>query len=47
MIEGIGQGIGDAMGCMMAIILFSVPLGIWKLVEIIIWIVNHISISIN
>jgi len=34
--------------CNMALgFLIILPLGIWKLVEIIIWVFNHIHISIN
>jgi hypothetical protein len=28
-------------------IIVTIPLGLWKLVEIIIWLVKHINISVN
>lgn len=34
--------------CSMALgFLIVLPLGIWKLIEILVWIFNHIHISIN
>lgn len=42
-------GIGDAIEAMFKLliflIIFAVPLAIWKLVEIIIWVYNHFSVS--
>lgn len=40
------QGFGEAIQLMFIILLLSVPLGLWKLIEIIIWIVQHIRIGI-
>ncbi len=39
---------GIKVVCNMALgLLIILPLGIWKLIEIIIWVFNHIRISIN
>lgn len=35
------------IGCMLNIFIVSALLGTWKLIEIIIWVFNHIHISIN
>lgn len=43
------SGIGDAMGELFAIMLWGlflcVPLAVWKLIDIIIWLVKHINVS--
>lgn len=38
--------IGDVMALMFILCCIFVPLGLWKLVEIIIWIIKHVSISL-
>nr|DAY68206.1 MAG TPA: Protein of unknown function (DUF2852) [Caudoviricetes sp.] len=41
-------GIKTKTVCMMALgFLIVLPLGIWKLIEILIWVFNHMHISIN
>lgn len=40
---GIGDGIGTLLLGMLIIIIVSVPLGIWKLIDIIIWLYKHVS----
>ena len=40
------QGFSEALQLMFIILLLSVPLGLWKLIEIIIWVVQHIRIGI-
>jgi len=39
------EGMLDGIGCLLAIALISIPLGLWKLVEIIIWICSHLHWS--
>lgn len=41
------SGIGKAMVVMFIVMCISLPLGIWKLIEIIAWAINHISISVK
>jgi len=42
-ISGIGDGLGPLLLGMFIICVISVPLGIWKLIDIIIWFCKHIS----
>lgn len=37
----------DVMGCGLTIFTISIILALWKFLDIIIWIFNHIHISIN
>ena len=39
------DGIGTFISAMMIALCISVPLGLWKLVEIIIWITKHVKIT--
>ena len=41
------QGFGEAVQAIFIILLLSVPLGLWKLIEIIIWLIHHISIGVH
>ena len=41
------DGIGQAMSFLFWTCVISVPLGLWKLVEIVIWLAQHISISVK
>lgn len=41
------DGIGSLINGLFIISVISVPLAIWKAVEIIIWLYHHISISCN
>ncbi len=43
----IGDAIGGFMAAMVLLLCVSVPLGLWKLIEIIIWICHHVSISLG
>lgn len=43
--DGMFSGIDAALKAMFFTLCISVPLGIWKLVEIIIWLFQHINIS--
>ena len=47
MIEGIGKGIEQLFMIMFVALCISVPLGVWKLVEVIIWVFKHVSITID
>ena len=41
------EGIDYLLKTMFITCLVSVPLGLWKLVEIIIWVINHVEIGIK
>ena len=41
------DGLGQAMGCLFVVAAVSVPLGIWKLIDIAIWLYEHVSISVG
>lgn len=43
----LAQAYGDAFYFLMIVCIISVPLGFWKLAEIIIWAVKHIVIVIK
>jgi len=44
--SSIGDGIGYAMLFMAVLLVIFLPLGIWKLIEIIIWCCHHIHTTI-
>ena len=46
MVEGAFRGVSDAIALLFILCCIFVPLGLWKLVEIIIWLFKHVSISI-
>ena len=46
MFEGIGEALGNLIKLLFILCCISVPLAIWKLVEIIIWLFSHVSIEI-
>jgi len=46
MVEGAFRGVGEAIAAGFILLCIFVPLGLWKLVEIIIWLYKHVSISI-
>jgi hypothetical protein len=39
------DGIGNLIVCLCWVCAISVPLGLWKLIEIVIWLCRHVSIS--
>ncbi len=41
---GIGDGLGQLIKFLFAVCCVSVPLGIWKAVDIVIWCVHHVSV---
>jgi len=45
--DGIADGLGDFITFLMVVCCISVPLGIWKLIDIIIWMVKHVSVSVT
>ena len=48
--EGLGMyfdGLGKLINTLIILCILFVPLGLWKLVEIIIWVCKHIHISIK
>jgi uncharacterized membrane protein len=45
MIDGIGDAFGNFIGGLVTLCIIFVPLGIWKFVEIIIWLFTHVKIS--
>lgn len=40
------EDLDNLIAILIVVSLISVPLGIWKLVEIIIWIIQHVSVSL-
>lgn len=40
-------GIGSAIGGLAALAIVSVPLGVWKLVEILVWLWRHVHVSLG
>jgi hypothetical protein len=47
MYESIGKSFDMLMWTVFILLIIFIPLGLWKLVEIIIWLFENISISIN
>lgn len=47
MVEGAFRGVGEAIALGFILLCIFVPLGLWKLVEIIIWLFKHVSITIS
>ena len=41
------RGLGGVLNGLVILVLIFVPLGLWKLIEIIIWAMNHINITIK
>ena len=41
------DGVGDAIMVMMIMLVITIPLGIWKLIDIIIWVYKHVHVSLN
>ncbi len=40
------EDLDNLIAILIVVSLISFPLGIWKLVEIIIWIIQHVSVSL-
>lgn len=47
MIRGAFDGIAEAMATMFVLCLVFVPLGLWKLIEIVLWLFSHVDIGIK
>ena len=45
--QGFGEAIGSIINGLMILCIIFVPLGLWKLIEIIIWIFHHVYIGVN
>lgn len=45
MVEGIGKAIGDLVGAMFLALCIFVPLGLWKLGELVYWAVTHVRVT--
>jgi hypothetical protein len=43
----LGRGINTMFGAMLVGLIISIPLAIWKLVDIGIWIYNNVSVTIK
>lgn len=43
--DNLGRDIGNMIGCMMCALVISVPLGMWKLLDILWWVWTHVSVS--
>jgi hypothetical protein len=43
----IGKALSDLLSVMFWTVTISVPLGIWKAIEIIVWIWNHVSWTVS
>lgn len=41
---GIGDGIAEMFKLGAALLAISIPLSIWKLIDIVLWLVGHVSI---
>lgn len=46
MYEGIGKAFDALFRLMSVVIIISVPLAIWKVIDIIVWICKHITIGV-
>lgn len=45
MMQGVADAIGSFITTLFVLCVIFVPLGLWKLIEIIIWLFRHIDIS--
>lgn len=43
----LGRMVDNLVMSMFAVVAVSVPLAIWKIVDIIVWIIQHINISVG
>lgn len=41
------RGLGEAIAGMFIVLLVCVPLAIWKMVDIVIWIIQHVEVGIK
>ena len=45
MFDGVGRAVDAVMGLLYISILVAWPLALWKLVEIVIWVWDHLEVS--
>lgn len=45
MYRDVGRGIGELIGFLLIVACVSVPLAVWKLIEIVIWVLSHVHWS--
>lgn len=46
MFEGLGQGLEALYHVVKWTLIITVPLAIWKIIDVIVWLFNHIDVSI-
>lgn len=44
--SAIGEGLGKAIKLLLIICCISVPLGLWKIIDIVVWVMKNINIAI-
>jgi len=47
MSNGFSDAFGSVVDGMIIVLCISVPLGIWKLIDIIIWLIKHFRVTIQ
>ncbi len=47
MFDGLGDGLVATAKAMLVLLAVFVPLGLWKAVEIVLWIVQHVQIGVT
>lgn len=47
MFDGLGDGLVATAKAMLVLLAVFVPLGLWKAVEIVLWVVNHVQIGVT
>jgi hypothetical protein len=47
MVSGIGDGITALLKLLLIICIVAIPFAIWKIVELIIWLINNVSIHVS
>lgn len=47
MVNGIGEALDQLFASMIWVLFISIPLAIWKIIDIIVWVWNHVSIGIK
>ena len=47
MYQGMGEALSAVMKMVMILLIVFIPLGLWKLIEIFIWVYNNVSLSVT
>jgi hypothetical protein len=47
MVNDIGKAFDQLFANMIVVLFISIPLAIWKIVDIVVWVLHHISIGIK